>query len=465
MRRQSEFRYSWLASILKEQIYSGFIKPGEFLMSENELCRYYQLSRSSVRKSLDELLKEGLVIKRPGQGTFVSPDLIINNEQRRVLRIIATTPSHFVDTCMPLLIDEFTKAYPNVDVKLLNISHLNFWNSIRSSSEMGLQPDLVFVTDRQFHDADHLEDFADLSQPLEEEFRSIYPRMVSAFTQDHKIKAIPATFSTVYLAYNPDLFEQFGIAEPGPEWSIDRFIQAAKLLTLDTDGDGIIDQYGFSLSSSISRWPVIALQNQVDFRNTHASEPFVKTLSYIRDLIYRHRVVTLYQPNRYRINSDAFMEGKAAMVLTTAIEVAGWRNEGMAFEPRIAPLPFGELKSTLIVSNAFMVPQEANDMELATMFLKYISQQDLQERISTKSHFLSVLYSVNMSVWESSHLESINIVGNQIKTSYFLHEMFADARIADELENELELYWAGLENADDLARRLEAILPRTQEHK
>ncbi|MGG1519267.1 extracellular solute-binding protein [Paenibacillus oryzisoli] len=465
MRRQSEFRYSRLASILREQIYSGFIKPGEFLMSENELCRYYQVSRSSVRKSLLELLKEGLIVKRPGQGTFVSPDLVIPDDHRKVLRIMATTPSHFVDTCMPLLIEEFTQAHPNVDVKLLNISHLNFWDMIRSSSDMGLQPDLIFVTDRQFHDADQIGHFIDLNGILGEELQSVYPRMVSAFTQNEEVRAVPVTFSTVYLAYNPELFAQGGVEAPNAGWTLAEFTEAAERLTLDSDGDGIIDQYGFSLSSSISRWPVIALQNQVDFTNTTNSDPFQKTLAYIRDLIYRHRAVTLYQPYRYRINSDAFMKGKAAMVLTTAIEVAGWRNEGMAFEPKIAPLPFGELKSTLLVSNAFMLSQEAAEPELAALFLKHMYRQDVQERLTARTRFLSALHPVNSSLWELPHLASINVVDDQIKDAYFLHEIFSEVHIAEELENELELYWAGLEHPAQLIKRLEHYLSETPDSK
>ena len=458
MKRQSEFRYSKLASILREQIYSGFIKPGEFLMSENELCRHYQLSRSSVRKSLDELLKEGLVIKKAGQGTIVTPDLVIGDDQRKVLRIIATTPSHFVDTSMSLFIEDFKKQYPNVEVKLLRFPNLHFWDSIRASSEMGLYPDLIFITDRQFQDAQHIDEFSDLSAILGEELDGIYPRIMSAFTQDNIVKAVPITFSPVYLAYNSDLFEKHGVNKPWIGWTSEDFIQAATRLTLDTDGDGIIDQYGLSLSASLSRWPVIALQKEVDFMSGQASEPLTSTLSYMHDLIFRHRIATLYQPNRNRVNSDAFRKGKSAMVLTSSIEVAGWRNEGIDFEPSIAALPFGRHRSTLLISNAFMMPKDANDPELATLFLKHLYRRAMQEQVSRETQFLSVLHAVNEALWGDTHLEMLNISGDSIANSYFLHEMFADIHVTEELESEFELYWAGLETAEELAGRLQQLL-------
>lgn len=59
MKRENEFRYMKLANMLREQILSGYIRPGQYLLSENELTRHYGLSRSSVRKALDQLLDEG----------------------------------------------------------------------------------------------------------------------------------------------------------------------------------------------------------------------------------------------------------------------------------------------------------------------------------------------------------------------------------------------------------------------
>ena len=39
--------------------------------SERELCEIYNVSRTTIRKAIDELVKEGLLIKRPGKGNFV----------------------------------------------------------------------------------------------------------------------------------------------------------------------------------------------------------------------------------------------------------------------------------------------------------------------------------------------------------------------------------------------------------
>lgn len=457
MKRQSEFRYSKLAAILREQILSGFIKPGEFLMSENELSKYYEISRTSVRKSLDELAKEGLIIKKPGQGTLVSPDLKIEKNKKKVLRIIATAPSYFVDASMSMLIDRFQESHPNVEIKMMNFPRFTFWDSVRESLEMGLEPDLLLITEQQFQEAAfQMDELINLKDVLGGRTSDVYPKMIQSFMQGEELKALPVTFSPVYLAYNPELFRLHGVEEPAPGWNKQDFIQTAKRLTLDTDHDGIVDLYGFSLTSSTSRWPVIALQNQVHFHENPSASEIEKTLNFIHDLVHRERVATLFQPVR-DLKSSAFMNRKSAMVLTTSIELAGWRNLGMDFTPKVAALPFGDHKSTLLVSNVFVLPARSANPDLAQLFLHHIFQADIQQQISIQSNFHSIFHSINEQVWQQHELESLNIIKGNIDNSYFLFELFSDPQQAFELERELELFWAGLENAGDAAVRLHKL--------
>ncbi|PYI52136.1 extracellular solute-binding protein [Paenibacillus flagellatus] len=458
MRRDNEFRYSRLAHILREQIMSGFIKPGEYLLSENELCKYYGLSRTSVRKSLDQLLKEGLIVKKVGQGTIVSPDLVIPPDEKRTLRIVATSPSHFVDNCLGAIVDAFQARYPQVEVKLLSLPGWNFWDSLRSGGELGLQPDLVLVTDRSFAEADRLDAYLDVGERLEDLLGSLYPRVVEPFRGVDGQRAVPVTFSPVYLAYNPELFARFGVREPHPGWTKEEMLEAARRLTVDSDGDGIFDVYGLSLSSYSSRWPVIALQHGVKFDATTDRRSLVDTLAFFHDVLYRQRIATLYQSWRSRINLDAFLRGKAAMVLTTSIELAGWRNENMPFEAKVAPMPFGPVRSTLLVSNAFMVRKDCQDPELALSFLRTALEPELQTGLARETGFLSCLPEVNETVWDASYLASLHIANRQIDNGYFLHELFEDSSRLEELEAEMDLFWAGLETAESLADRMIRLL-------
>lgn len=64
--------YSQLVSIIKRNISAGTLTPGALLPSEAELCRTFDVSRSTVRQAIGALESEGLVVRKQGRGTFVA---------------------------------------------------------------------------------------------------------------------------------------------------------------------------------------------------------------------------------------------------------------------------------------------------------------------------------------------------------------------------------------------------------
>lgn len=71
--------YKQLATTLRRQIESGDFGPGDMIPAESELVRQYQVSRITVRKALDTLRREGLIVSQQGKGTFVRPSLLEEN--------------------------------------------------------------------------------------------------------------------------------------------------------------------------------------------------------------------------------------------------------------------------------------------------------------------------------------------------------------------------------------------------
>jgi DNA-binding GntR family transcriptional regulator len=63
--------YLQLANILRRQIAEGSFRPGDLLPSEAQLVRRYGISPMTVRRSINLLLDEGVVITEQGRGTFV----------------------------------------------------------------------------------------------------------------------------------------------------------------------------------------------------------------------------------------------------------------------------------------------------------------------------------------------------------------------------------------------------------
>ncbi len=70
--------YYQLAKLLKNQIRTGELKPGEALPSETELAEKFEISRMTVRKAIGELIAQGMVYPIQGKGTFVSKPKLDN---------------------------------------------------------------------------------------------------------------------------------------------------------------------------------------------------------------------------------------------------------------------------------------------------------------------------------------------------------------------------------------------------
>ncbi len=64
--------YQQLYDLLYKDISGGRWRPGDMLPSETELIDRYQVSRITVRQALALLVKDGLIYRRRGLGTFVS---------------------------------------------------------------------------------------------------------------------------------------------------------------------------------------------------------------------------------------------------------------------------------------------------------------------------------------------------------------------------------------------------------
>lgn len=66
-----ESRYRQIYDVLKSRIQQGTYKVGGYLPSENELCSTYSITRTTARKALDELTKEGFIERFHGKGSRV----------------------------------------------------------------------------------------------------------------------------------------------------------------------------------------------------------------------------------------------------------------------------------------------------------------------------------------------------------------------------------------------------------
>lgn len=74
--------YFQLYDILLKEITNGKYKAGELLPTENDLIEQYGISRVTVRKAMDLLQQDGLIVKKRGYGTYVCPKKMEQNMKK-----------------------------------------------------------------------------------------------------------------------------------------------------------------------------------------------------------------------------------------------------------------------------------------------------------------------------------------------------------------------------------------------
>lgn len=64
--------YYQLKQIILDKIKSGQWLPGTIISSERELSEMFEVSRMTIRQAINELVREGILYRERGRGTFVS---------------------------------------------------------------------------------------------------------------------------------------------------------------------------------------------------------------------------------------------------------------------------------------------------------------------------------------------------------------------------------------------------------
>jgi GntR family transcriptional regulator len=80
--------YQQIKALITQSLQSGEWKPGELIPSEVELAGRFKVSQGTVRKAIDELAAENLVVRRQGKGTFVAT----HHEARAQFRFLRLMP-------------------------------------------------------------------------------------------------------------------------------------------------------------------------------------------------------------------------------------------------------------------------------------------------------------------------------------------------------------------------------------
>ena len=79
--------YQQIKGLLTQRLETGEWRPGQAIPSEHDLAAQFSVSQGTVRKAIDELAGDNLVVRRQGKGTFVATHTETKSSMFRFLRV------------------------------------------------------------------------------------------------------------------------------------------------------------------------------------------------------------------------------------------------------------------------------------------------------------------------------------------------------------------------------------------
>ncbi|MDR1855341.1 MAG: GntR family transcriptional regulator [Azoarcus sp.] len=80
--------YRQIKSLILQALEGGEWRPGQVIPSEQELAVRFNVSQGTVRKAIDEMAADNILVRKQGKGTFVAS----HNDPRQMFRFLRLVP-------------------------------------------------------------------------------------------------------------------------------------------------------------------------------------------------------------------------------------------------------------------------------------------------------------------------------------------------------------------------------------
>ena len=300
------------------------------------------------------------------------------------------------------VVDDFEKANPQIKVKVDVSDWDSYWTKLNTLIAGNTPPDVFAMDAPLFLDWQsrgallNLQPYIDKNPGFLDDF---YPQTLTAYKVGDSYYGLPRDFQTIVLFYNKEMFDAAGLDYPTADWTYDDLLAAAKALTLDTNNDGKIDQYGFWSDT----WDMELLWSEAIWAHGGEiiSQDHAKTLigeggardawSYI-DSLYKEGVMPP-PTTAAEYGDDLFNAGAAAMTTIGHWAVPGYVASSIDFN--VVPMPAGpQGEATSVNSAGFVLSKDSQHADAAFEFVKYALSEPGQKRLAELGFAIPVLKSV-----------------------------------------------------------------------
>ncbi len=341
---------------------------------------------------------------------FVSALLLVTfsfvlwtSNQKKILRIGVyagsswDVPNSRENRVLDNIIRQFEKSYPNVKVVYESgIPKKDYDNWLAEKILKGEQPDVFMVPENDFSMLASSGAFKSLDSLIsKEEAAAYYPVAYQAGQYQGHSYALPIESNPVMMCVNKDLLEKESISIPDSNWTLEDLYAICQKVTKDTDGDGLIDQYGITDYT----WKQALVAYNGHLRNQNGVN--IDSVEMHQALSFISKLDSLNQ--RYKVTSNDFDEGKVAFYPMSLAQYRTYKPypyhvaKYSRFSWTCIPMPAAKagIPATQVKTSLFAMSSKTKQDKLAWEFMKLLCQnQKNQQELFAKSQGTSVLTSV-----------------------------------------------------------------------
>jgi len=303
------------------------------------------------------------------------------------------------------VVDEFERRNPKIRVDLMMLPWSHYHRKILTMSAAGSKLDVMRLANSYFpHFVDKralvpLDEYINRDR-AEIAMNDFYPEALMGCEAGGHIYGLPVDIAGWAIYYNRVMFETAGLPYPDDSWTWETFLDVARRLTQDLDGDGIIDQYGAYVKVKMGVIELLAGQSGamiLDQENSKClfNSPEGRTvIQLLYDLIVRYRVVP---PPEARADQNVFAAQRVAMVLLMRGEVTRFR-QSLVFDWDVASVPKwpGKTSRALFVGgfNPWVISSNTRLPRESWRFLKFFTGKEAIEKMTKTGRIVPARRSV-----------------------------------------------------------------------
>lgn len=455
-----KFKLNHMITDLRKKIVTEEITVGEYLPSELILAEQYGLSKNSVRKGLERLVAEGLIVKKSRIGNIVASKQSFD----QIILRVGYYPSLVKDAKFPELIKKFEEIHPNIKIQTIALPYQHYKQTVKDF----FQNDLVdVVTINHWDYGDFYASREAYFEPIERR-QNLYSFLQEPFETAERdfVFVRPLVFSPIVLCYNKEHFDKKEIPYPDSSWKWREALEAANQLLIDGTDDRTCGLYFHPLS--INRWPIFLLQNKVKFTYEPTGEvnfpvsELINSVNFIKKLFEEQGILQTFLSDSDRDAEQLFLEQKVSMIVTSYFSLNEIKDHSIPYD--IAPIPYLKEAETLLLIIGLAINRNSMKKEAAKMFVDYVTEEQAQSFIRKETLSIPAYKKVAEQPGDdlTNKPSRYHLFREVIPTFKLYNDLGLTTKELGELRNELRIYLSDLMDDKIFLQRMKTKLSQLE---